>query len=113
MCGIVGNITNKPIKNMLMNGLAELEYRGYDSVGIATIGSDNKISIIKNKGKIKDFTNKYQNKSLQGNLGIGHTRWATHGVPSEINAHPISLNISRLSLAILENVYGRYASLIA
>ena len=67
MCGIVGNITDKPIKNMLMNGLAELEYRGYDSVGLATIGSNNKISIIKNKGKIKDFANKYKNKSLEGN----------------------------------------------
>ena len=106
MCGIVGNITDKPIKNMLMNGLAELEYRGYDSVGLATIGSNNKISIIKSKGKIKDFTNKYKNKSLKGNLGIGHTRWATHGIPSEINAHPIynsDKNLAVVHNGIIEN----------
>ena len=106
MCGIVGNITDKPIKNMLMNGLAELEYRGYDSVGLATIGSNNKISIIKNKGKIKDFTNKYKNKALKGNLGIGHTRWATHGIPSEINAHPIynsDKNLAVVHNGIIEN----------
>ena len=106
MCGIVGNITDKPIKNMLMNGLAELEYRGYDSVGIATIGSNNKISIIKNKGKIKDFANKHKNKSLEGNLGIGHTRWATHGIPSEINAHPIynsDKNLAVVHNGIIEN----------
>ena len=106
MCGIVGNITNKPIKDLLINGLTELEYRGYDSVGIATIGSDNKISIIKNKGKIKDFANKYQNKSLQGNLGIGHTRWATHGIPSETNAHPIYDSDKKLAVVhngIIEN----------
>ena len=106
MCGIVGNITDKSIKNMLMNGLAELEYRGYDSVGLATIGSNNKISIIKNKGKIKDFANKYKNKSLEGNLGIGHTRWATHGIPSEINAHPIynsDKNLAVVHNGIIEN----------
>ena len=106
MCGIVGNITNKPIKDLLINGLTELEYRGYDSVGIATIGSDNKISIIKNKGKIKDFANKYQNISLQGNLGIGHTRWATHGIPSETNAHPIFDSDKKLAVVhngIIEN----------
>ncbi|MQG06832.1 MAG: glutamine--fructose-6-phosphate transaminase (isomerizing), partial [SAR202 cluster bacterium] len=106
MCGIVGNITNKPIKDLLINGLTELEYRGYDSVGIAIIGSDNKISIIKNKGKIKDFANKYQNKSIQGNLGIGHTRWATHGIPSETNAHPIYDSDKKLAVVhngIIEN----------
>ena len=106
MCGIVGNITDKPIKNMLMNGLAGLEYRGYDSVGLATIGSDNKISIIKNKGKIKDFVNKYKNTSLEGNMGIGHTRWATHGIPSETNAHPIydyDKNLAVVHNGIIEN----------
>lgn len=87
MCGIVGYIGKKEAKPILINGLLRLEYRGYDSAGIATIESDG-LKVIKNKGRVNDLNNTEGIDKLSGTLGIGHTRWATHGKPSSINSHP-------------------------
>jgi glutamine---fructose-6-phosphate transaminase (isomerizing) len=89
MCGIVGYIGSKKATPILIDGLLRLEYRGYDSSGITTINSDkSRIDCTKEKGKIKVLIDKLKKSPCEGLLGIGHTRWATHGVPSSINAHP-------------------------
>ena len=87
MCGIVGYIGGKDAYPILINGLKRLEYRGYDSSGVALV-SENKPSIYKVKGKISDLENFIGVQNKQGTLGIGHTRWATHGEPNDVNAHP-------------------------
>ena len=87
MCGIVGYVGNKNCVPILINGLKRLEYRGYDSAGIG-IFNNGVSSIIKNKGKVSQLEKKIEKLHLNAQIGIGHTRWATHGVPNEINAHP-------------------------
>ena len=87
MCGIVGYIGKRPALSLLINGLKRLEYRGYDSAGVAVI-QNNVIWGRKRKGKIKDLEMEIGEKDIFGTIGIGHTRWATHGAPSERNAHP-------------------------
>lgn len=87
MCSIIGYTGNKPIINILLNGLSKLEYRGYDSAGIAVI-SNQQIKVIKSKGKLDNLIKKVGSYRLPSTLGIGHTRWATHGEPSDVNAHP-------------------------
>jgi glucosamine--fructose-6-phosphate aminotransferase (isomerizing) len=89
MCGIVGYIGNKNCVPILINGLKRLEYRGYDSAGIGII-ENNLARVVKNKGKVSLLEDKIENLNLSSNIGIGHTRWATHGIPNEINAHPHS-----------------------
>ena len=88
MCGIVGYIGTEDAAPILLDGLSKLEYRGYDSAGIA-VYDNGKIAIEKAVGKLSNLIDKTDGgKSLHGNPGIGHTRWATHGKPTEINAHP-------------------------
>ena len=87
MCGIVGYIGNKNCVPILLQGLKRLEYRGYDSAGIGIIHEQEPI-IVKNKGKVSLLEEKVNELSLSSNIGIGHTRWATHGIPNELNAHP-------------------------
>ena len=87
MCGIVGYIGTKKASPILINGLLRLEYRGYDSAGIATM-EDDKISIMKDKGRVKNLYNLPGIDDLKGTIGIAHTRWATHGKPSKENSHP-------------------------
>ena len=100
MCGIIGYIGEKPVAPILLSGLERLEYRGYDSAGIATL--DNGIlSIRKVKGKIKNLNTLLQTDPIGGHIGIGHTRWATHGEPSDTNAHP-HINMAR-DIAIVHN----------
>ena len=104
MCGIVGyNGKNKAI-DILLDGLSKLEYRGYDSAGIAIRDKD--IKVFKAKGKISNLKEKIENEKLNGTCGIGHTRWATHGEPSENNAHPHTSNDGNVTLVhngIIEN----------
>ena len=105
MCGIVGYIGNKKAKPILINGLLRLEYRGYDSAGIATIEND-KISVIKNKGRVAELDKVPGINDLQGTIGIAHTRWATHGKPSTENSHPhtdMSKQIAVVHNGIIEN----------
>ena len=106
MCGIVGYFGYRDAKSIIVKGLKRLEYRGYDSAGIALYdGSD--IKIIKTKGKVSDLEDKIAaKKNANGSLGIGHTRWATHGVPNDINSHPHRSNSGDLVIihnGIIEN----------
>ena len=87
MCGIVGYIGNQKASPILLAGLSKLEYRGYDSAGIATI-ENGSIKIAKDKGRVENLYNLKETKELEGTIGIAHTRWATHGIPSKINSHP-------------------------
>jgi len=110
MCGIVGYIGKKDAYPVILNGLKRLEYRGYDSAGIALFdGSD--IQLCKTKGKVADLEAKAEkNISLKGSLGIGHTRWATHGVPNDVNSHPHYSNSG--DLVIIHNgIIENYASI--
>lgn len=88
MCGIVGYVGNKKAQDFLISGLKRLEYRGYDSAGIATLSDKGKPTLIRAKGKIASLEEKIAKKKRDDSIGIGHTRWATHGEPSEKNAHP-------------------------
>jgi len=90
MCGIVGYIGRKNALPIIIDGLKRLEYRGYDSAGISIFNSKNKLQDIKKAGRVKDLEELINVKSFQGSIGIGHTRWATHGVPNDLNAHPHS-----------------------
>lgn len=100
MCGIVGYIGNKKANSILLAGLTKLEYRGYDSAGLAII-ENNEIEVQKDKGRVKNLYDIKEIENLNGNIGIAHTRWATHGVPSKINAHP-QLDNSK-SFAVVHN----------
>ena len=100
MCGIVGYVGEKEATPVLINALKKLEYRGYDSAGIAVLG-DEDIVVRKAKGALKFLEEKIANETIKGSLGIGHTRWATHGEPSDVNAHPHT-NVSG-SIAIVHN----------
>ena len=105
MCGIVGYVGGKQAYPIVIKGLHRLEYRGYDSAGIA-IGIENQINIYKQAGKVSDLEDFTKGKDIDGNIGIGHTRWATHGVPNQINAHPHKSGDSTLALihnGIIEN----------
>ena len=107
MCGIVGYIGNRDAYPILIKGLKRLEYRGYDSAGCALVSAvDEKLNVFKAKGKVSDLESVCRDKDITGNVGIAHTRWATHGVPSEVNAHPHvsqSGNITLVHNGIIEN----------
>ena len=89
MCGIIGIASNKPVSINIINSLKKLEYRGYDSAGLATL-SNNLIDEKKCSGRVDELEKILFKKPSNGNIGIGHVRWATHGKPSKINAHPRS-----------------------
>jgi glucosamine--fructose-6-phosphate aminotransferase (isomerizing) len=110
MCGIVGYIGERQAYPILIKGLHRLEYRGYDSAGVAMIATDKNLNVFKCKGKVSDLEKFTETKDKSGNIGIGHTRWATHGEPNDVNAHPHysqSGNIVLIHNGIIEN----YASI--
>lgn len=112
MCGIVGYIGNKQAAPILLDGLDKLEYRGYDSAGIAVL-YNNKISSKKSKGRLSVLKKATNNgKSMPGKMGIGHTRWATHGVPSSINAHP-QFNKDKTIAVVHNGIIENYEALKA
>lgn len=105
MCGIVGYVGRKPATKFLIDGLSKLEYRGYDSAGIAVV-EDGGVSIVKQKGRLTNLEKALKGKAVEGTIGIGHTRWATHGEPSDINSHPHKSskgNITVVHNGIIEN----------
>ena len=107
MCGIIGYVGREQAAPILLEGLSKLEYRGYDSAGIAVYSPEMGLEVAKSKGKIKDLhTLIHGGKDLKGTIGLGHTRWATHGQPSDINSHPHvsdSGNIAVVHNGIIEN----------
>lgn len=106
MCGIVGYIGFRDAYPILIKGLKRLEYRGYDSAGVALINADFELNIYKAKGKVAELESVAESKDLSGNIGIAHTRWATHGEPNQANAHPHfseSGNIALIHNGIIEN----------
>ena len=108
MCGIVGYIGKNKASEILISGLKRLEYRGYDSAGICTIENSSLVTT-KCKGKVSELESKLNSSSHLGNIGIGHTRWATHGEPNQVNAHPHSDSKGKFSLihnGIIENHYA-------
>ena len=103
MCGIIGITSHKPVSASIINSLKKLEYRGYDSAGIATL-SNGFINEVKTEGRVDKLEKNVSLKNLEGVVGIGHVRWATHGVPNTVNAHPHSSeNVSVVHNGIIEN----------
>ena len=109
MCGIVGYVGSKNALPIIIKGLKRLEYRGYDSAGVA-IGNNKQISVFKKKGRVSELENYTLNQNTKGSIGIGHTRWATHGVPNEVNSHPHNSGDGKLSL-IHNGIIENYASI--
>ncbi len=115
MCGIVGYIGNKQAQDILLSGLSKLEYRGYDSAGV-TIYHAGKLQIEKAKGRLSVLAEKLTDNSFLGNIGIGHTRWATHGRPSDVNAHPHYDELEQFAVVhngIIENYLAIKEELLA
>lgn len=109
MCGIVGYLGDKNAVPIIINGLKRLEYRGYDSAGISVLTPENDLKLIKCQGKVSDLEAKINGSLNQSAIGIGHTRWATHGVPNDVNAHPHISNSGELVL-IHNGIIENYAS---
>lgn len=110
MCGIVGYIGNRDAFPILIKGLQRLEYRGYDSAGVAMISPEGNLNVYKKKGKVSDLLEFSKDKDKSGNIGIGHTRWATHGEPNDINSHP-HYSQSKDLVIIHNGIIENYASI--
>lgn len=114
MCGIVGYLGHREAYPILIKGLKRLEYRGYDSSGVA-LGTTDKIEVIKKKGKVAELEKEATGRDISGSIGIGHTRWATHGVPNDVNSHPHfseSENLVIIHNGIIENYHALKEELI-
>ena len=115
MCGIVGYVGSKDAYPILIKGLHRLEYRGYDSAGIALINPAGKLNVYKSKGKVTELEHFVEDKDISGTIGIAHTRWATHGEPNDVNAHPHYSENGSIALihnGIIEN-YGVLKAMLA
>ena len=110
MCGIVGYIGQRKAYPILIKGLKRLEYRGYDSAGVALISDDRELNVYKTKGKVSDLETFVTQKDISGSIGIAHTRWATHGEPCSVNAHPHYSSSERFAL-IHNGIIENYAAL--
>ena len=110
MCGIVGYIGQRKAYPILIKGLKRLEYRGYDSAGVALISDDRQLNVYKTKGKVSDLETFVTQKDISGSIGIAHTRWATHGEPCSVNAHPHYSSSERFAL-IHNGIIENYAAL--
>src|SRR6056297_1368502 len=109
MCGIVGAVAERDVVPILIEGLKRLEYRGYDSAGVAVVDGGEAISRVRRVGKVAELTEGLDDHPLKGRIGIAHTRWATHGVPSEANAHP---HVCNQHVAVVHNgIIENYADL--
>ncbi|MFV0449101.1 MAG: glutamine--fructose-6-phosphate transaminase (isomerizing) [Vibrio sp.] len=104
MCGIVGAVAQRDVAEILVEGLRRLEYRGYDSAGVAVVDAQSNLTRIRRLGKVQELADAVDSAQVSGGAGIAHTRWATHGVPSEVNAHPhVSGDIAVVHNGIIEN----------
>ena len=104
MCGFVGAVAQRDIAEILLEGLRRLEYRGYDSAGLAVVDSEGHMTRVRRLGKVQMLAQAVEEQPLHGGTGIAHTRWATHGEPSESNAHPhVSEHIVVVHNGIIEN----------
>ena len=112
MCGIVGAVAQRDVAAILVDGLHRLEYRGYDSAGVAVLGADKHMQILRRVGKVKALDEALEAKPLLGGTGIAHTRWATHGEPSEINAHPHRSGKIAALLKITKNYVVNYKHVV-
>ena len=110
MCGIVAYIGKREAYPILLKGLQRLEYRGYDSAGVAMINKSGKMNVYKRKGKVSELVAFVKEKDISGNVGIGHTRWATHGEPNDVNSHPHFSQSGDLVL-IHNGIIENYASI--
>ncbi len=110
MCGIVGYIGNRQAKEIILNGLKKLEYRGYDSAGLAVLDERDQLNLFKKKGKVQDLIDVIPENGAVGTIGMGHTRWATHGAPSDINSHPHRSNDGNL-VVVHNGIIENYSSL--
>lgn len=109
MCGIVGYVGHRDAYPIIIKGLKRLEYRGYDSAGVTLFG--NKTQLVKTKGKVSDLEQLFSNEETHGStLGLGHTRWATHGIPSNVNSHPHTSNSGNISI-VHNGIIENYASI--
>ncbi len=116
MCGIIGCVGSEEVVPVLLDGLSRLEYRGYDSAGLAVLGADGEIQVLRAAGKLRNLQQLAYHQPLHGTVGLGHTRWATHGAPTEANAHPQTDTAGAVAVVhngILENYAGLREELIA
>ncbi len=104
MCGIVGAVAQRDVAEILVEGLRRLEYRGYDSAGVAVVDANSELKRVRRLGKVQELADAVDSQDVTGGTGIAHTRWATHGEPSEANAHPhVSGDIAVVHNGIIEN----------